>query len=501
MATFKAVVRKPRKPRKDGLRCVYIRVIQNGNPGYIKTDKVIDPNLVSKSGDLKDPVVNEYCSRIILEYTERLNRRETSRMTVSEIIEFLKSEDYEICFSDYAIKHIAKIIMAGQLRNAKNYKAAVASLEQFIGSNQLMFSRLTSTNLNRWINSLSQTKRAKEMYPICIRQIYKAALLEFNDDERNVKRIKFNPWPRVKIPKADKSEKKAISAEECREFFNAPIPESKMAQPREELGRDVAQLILCLGGMNTADIFNLKKADYHHGVLHYHRAKTRNSRSDGAYMEMRVEPFVLPLFEKYRAPEDDEFLFNFHQRFSTQDSFSSNVNGGIRKMCEALGIKKENYYCGYTFRHTWATIAQNDCDANIFEVAFGLNHSHGFKVTRGYVKIDYTPAWELNAKVIDFIFFSDKPSKQGKAMDLEDSRTPFFRISPKKMVYARAYFKGKVVADFTDIGFGTIDAVIQALVTKLPTDIPKGCQVQFRIVDCDSQKETVKVHTKGSGVF
>lgn len=40
----------------------------------------------------------------------------------------------------------------------------------------------------------------------------------------------------------------------------------------------------------------------------------------------------------------------------------------------------------YTFRHTWATIAQNDCGANMYEVAFGMNHSHGFNITRGYVK-------------------------------------------------------------------------------------------------------------------
>ena len=37
-----------------------------------------------------------------------------------------------------------------------------------------------------------------------------------------------------------------------------------------------------------------------------------------------------------------------------------------------------------------ATIAQNDCGANMYEVAFGMNHSHGFNITRGYVKIDFT---------------------------------------------------------------------------------------------------------------
>lgn len=153
----------------------------------------------------------------------------------------------------------------------------------------------------------------------------------------------------------------------------------------------------------------------------------------------------------------------------------------------------------YISRHTWATIAQNDCDANLYEVAFGMNHSHGFNITRGYVKLDFTPAWELNAKVIDFIFFSDKRSKQGKACDIDAPKDKMFRISRKMMIYGRAYFKGRIVAELTDIGFGTVDDVITALVKKLPNDIPVGCPVQFRFTNCDTQKEVVYERYKGKG--
>lgn len=214
---------------------------------------------------------------------------------------------------------------------------------------------------------------------------------------------------------------------------------------------------------------------------------------------MRVEPFIKPIFDKYLAAEDDPYLFNFHLRYCDSDSFSANVNNGIKKICKDMGMAKEDYYCVYTFRHTWGTIAQNDCDANLYEVAFGMNHSHGLKVTRGYVKIDFTPAWELNAKVIEFVFFSNERSKQGKAKDIEQTEDKLFRISKKMMIYARAYFKGEVIAELTDIGFGTVEAVIKALVKKMRSDIPKGCEVQFRIKNCDSQKEIVYERTKGKG--
>lgn len=496
MATIKAVVRKQ---RADGFYPVYIRLGHRTQKGYIKTNKIISPKHIAANGDFKDAVVVEYCSNLILKYTDMLNRKDISSLSVAEVIEYLTQDADTENFSEYAKLHISRMEKRGQMRNAKNYKLAVAHLERYLGTNQVTFAQLSSTVLKKWIETLANTNRAKEMYPVCVRQIFKAALVELNDEERGLIRIKFNPWLKVQIPKSDKAEQRAISAEACREFFYRPLPQTKMLSSLPELGRDVAMLVLCLGGMNTVDLFNLKKNNYRNWIIGYKRAKTKHSRSDEAYFEIRVEPYIKPTFEKYLAAEDDEYLFNFHLRYCDSDSFSANVNNGIKKICKDMKMKKEDYYCAYTFRHTWGTIAQNDCDANLYEVAFGMNHSHGLKVTRGYVKIDFTPAWVLNAKVIDFVFFTDKKSKQGKAKDVDEPEDKLFRLSKKMMVYGRAYFKGKVLAELTDIGFGTVEAVIKALAEKLPQDLPDRCAVEFRITNCDSQKEVVYERTKGKG--
>lgn len=63
MANFKAVVRKQ---RVDGFYPVYIRLVHRRRMGYIKTDKVVSPKQIAADGDIKDAVVNEYCSRVIL---------------------------------------------------------------------------------------------------------------------------------------------------------------------------------------------------------------------------------------------------------------------------------------------------------------------------------------------------------------------------------------------------------------------------------------------------
>lgn len=190
-------------------------------------------------------------------------------------------------------------------------------MERFFGTTKVMFSTLTSTQVNKWIKSLEQTHRAKEMYPICMRHVFKAATSEHNDYDKGIIRIKTNPWVKVEIPAADKTDKLAITPEACREFFSFPIPESKLNLPLSEFGRDVAMMVLCLAGINTVDLYNLRKQDYRNGIIHYQRAKTKKSRADGAYIEMRVPPIIEPLFEKYRNTSDDDGrLFNFYQRMT-----------------------------------------------------------------------------------------------------------------------------------------------------------------------------------------
>lgn len=492
MATLKAVVRTA---RADGFYPVYIRVTHRRASSFIKTDKMVTKKELTKNKEIKDPFVVQYCTQRILEYTERLNKKNIENWTVAEVVEYLQNGDGDVCFSDYAHIHINRMIDRGEKRNARNYELALGHLERFAGTTKVMFSHLTSTFVNKWITSLEQTHRAKEMYPICIRQIFKAAVLEYNDYDNGVIRIRTNPWVKVKIPKADRAEKLAITPEACREFFSFPLPESKMKYPLMELGRDVAMMVLCLAGINTVDLFNLRKEDYYDGIIHYQRAKTKKFRSDGAYMEMRVPAILLPLFEKYsNKDKDDEHLFVFSKRHTTYDSFSANVNGGIRQVCEAMGISKDEDYSSYTFRHTWGTVAQNDCRASISEVAFAMNHSSAHKVTMGYIKIDYSPAWELNEKVIDFIFFSDKASSREQKP--EENR---FRLSFRYMVKGEAYHNGHKVAEVSDTGFNNVDEVIDRLVSMLPEEIPNRSIVMFKIVNLDKNQTAVYQRQKGKG--
>ena len=488
MAKIKAVVRTP---RADGFYQVYIRVTQGNKVGYIKTDKVVQKKDV-KDGLFLDPYVANFCAKRVLEYTLRLNRVDSQYWSVNDIIDYLTRADEDICFSDYARTHINRLIDSDQERSAYNYRLALQHLERFMGTTRVMFSHLSSHVLNKWIKSMETTKRAKEMYPICLRQVFKAAQKEFNDYDNDIMRVKGNPWMKVDIPSADKTDKLAITPEACRRFFSFPIPESKLTLSLAEVGRDIAMMVLCLGGINTIDLYNLKKKDCYNNIIRYNRAKTKKFRRDEAYMEMRIPPILYPLMEKYAST--DEYLLNFHARLKTSDSFNANANIGIKQICKAMGMPKEDWYSVYTFRHTWGTVAQNDVHASMDEVAFGMNHASGHTVTRGYVKIDFSPAWELNEKVIDFIFFSDKASCREKQED--DGK---LRIAAKYMINGIAYHQGRKIAEVNDIGFNNINDVIDRLTLELPEDIPDRSIILFKITNMDRDQVAVYQRQKGKG--
>lgn len=123
---------------------------------------------LTKSGKIKDPFVLQFCTQRIVEYNEKLNKVDIEHWTAKKVAEFLIKENEDICFSDYARKYIDRMIDKGEKRNAKNYKLAPHHMKRFAGTTKVMFSRLASTFVNKWIESLEQTHRAKEILPLKI---------------------------------------------------------------------------------------------------------------------------------------------------------------------------------------------------------------------------------------------------------------------------------------------------------------------------------------------
>ena len=460
---------------------VYIRVTHNRKIKYIRTSWMVDDKGLSKDKqDIIDPFVAEQTSKVITRYYSMLNRLDTQDWTAKEVVEFILYGKEGISFSKYARKHIEKMIERGQERTSRDYKWALYSLEKFAGENEVMFSQLTYSFLSRWIDSLARTSRSKEKYPINIRQIHKAAMLEYNDEDRGILLIQ-NPWPKITIPKGDTPNKRAIPPSMLRKFFGIVPDFSRFTHPLQELGQDIALMSFCMCGINSIDLFYAEKSQYYDGILHYNRRKTCKSRTDNAYFEIKVPQFIIPTFEKYLSEDkESQWLFDFHDRLSNADSFNANVNAGISQICKKVS---PGFHASlYSFRHSWATVAQNGCGASLSEIDFALNHSTN-KMARVYTMIDYSPAWELNDKVIDYIFFSNK--EPGIYDNPDDS---FERMSKYNLIRGELFIGGERVSIVEDSGFSNVDQVITLLLSSLPNEIPHPTKVQLKITNLDKKQ-------------
>ena len=266
-----------------------------------------------------------------------------------------------------------------------------------------------------------------------------------------------------------------------RRFF-AVVPDfSRFTHPLQELGQDIALISFCMCGINSIDLFFAKKSQYHNGIFHYNRRKTSKSRSDNAYFEIRVPQFIKLTFEKYLSKDmASPWLFDFQDRLSTSDSFNANINAGISQICKK--VSPDFHASLYSFRHSWATIAQNGCGASLGDVDFALNHST-FKLARVYTKIDYSPAWELNEKVIDYVFFSNEDIEKS-----EDANTFFERMSKYNLIRGEAFICGNRVCVIEDSGFTNVEQVIMKLLVSLPNDISRPSKVQIKITNLDKKQ-------------
>ena len=191
--------------------------------------------------------------------------------------------------------------------------------------------------------------------------------------------------------------------------------------------------------------------------------------------------FIIPTFEKYLSKDKETpWLFDFHDRLSNEDSFNANVNAGISQICKKVS---SGFHASlYSFRHSWATVAQNGCGASLSEIDFALNHSTN-KMARVYTMIDFSPAWELNDKVIDYIFFSNK--EPGNNDEMEGF---FERMSKYNLIRGELFINGERVSVIEDTGFSNVDQVITLLISSLSDEIPRPTKVQVKITNLDKQQ-------------
>lgn len=146
-------------------------------------------------------------------------------------------------------------------------------------------------------------------------------------------------------------------------------------------------------GINVVDLCNL--TEIVDGRIEYDRAKTHKPYS------VKVEPEALALIEKYKG---EKHLLNFTDNYANYRHFYNNLCKGLNSIKSKSGIKT---LTSYWARHTWATIAYNDCGISKDVIAQALGHSNG-TVTDIYLNKEQRLVDEANRKVLDWVLYAKR---------------------------------------------------------------------------------------------
>ena len=428
MATFKATILK-NKVRRDGTYNVKIRVTHQRKTSYLSTPYYVGKDKLNKELEIKSRDVLKVTDDIIDAYSAKILTLgpAINNYTAQELADWLAKDDKEgsIDFIAFSQARIDKEKNKGKTGNAENLQTALNGLKDFISRPSFPIEELTSKFLEQFEKYLLSERvikrewvpgkvKERTMPPVSnvfdymrrIRQLFRAAQDEYNDEDKGNIRIKHNPFKKYKVPKPKPTKKRNLTIEQIQAIRDLnDIPNNgKNVMNQCEFGRDVFMLSFYLVGMNSVDLYNI--TNFSNGRLTYKRTKTKTRRQDEARISIKVEPEAIPLIEKYRD-KTGERVFNFYQKHNSPDNFNRSINQGLKQVAKLLNerdkdIEPQLQY--YYARHSWATIGRNICRISKDDIHFALCHSDSrMKVTDIYIEEDFTIIDEANRKVLDVV--------------------------------------------------------------------------------------------------
>lgn len=433
MATFKICIFKHQR-RADEKYPVSIRVCWKRQYGYIKTEfYVTDKQINKKAFVLKDSFIIRELDRRIAKYEELKSQKLGLRIelyTAKELAEYFEKQttpgsDSSIDFIAFSRKHCERLRNEGRISTAQTLETASNAIIDFCnGRERIAITEITSKFLRQFEKHLRSERTIKRKnqfgkmvttkkkplsdvgvfdYMTNVRILFNAAINEYNDDEKDEVLIAHYPFRKYKLQKPPEPDKRNLKPDQIKAI--SQINENELEFERTKFARDVFMLSFYLVGINMADLYDMQVSDFREGRLSYKRRKTKGRRRDQAFISIKVEPEVVPLIEKYRAKSGD-YLFDFSKRYCDSHTFGNNVNKGLKKLAAKCRI--EENLTTYYARHSWATIARNNCGVSKDDINLSLNHvDEGLKMADVYIAKDWSLIDEANRKVIDYLNGSD----------------------------------------------------------------------------------------------
>jgi integrase len=305
---------------------------------------------------------------------------------VGTIKAMLEVEDVNTDFLAYWQKAVARRTEKTQ----KVYKQALNSITGY--DPRPSFDKIDIDWLigfDRWMTKIMPSANTRSICMRCLRAVFNDAL----DDEV----ITYYPFRKYKI-KQEPTRKKALTLEAVQTLLNWEVEEY------QERYRDLFILMILMRGINIGDLCLLKWENVIDGRIEYRRQKTLKDYS------IKIEPEMQEIMDRYRGKK---YLLNVLDSYTSYENFKSRMNKGLKDVGEVKHLKQGRKKKKPLFpklstnwaRHTFATIALNECGLPRDMISDLLGHSEGLDVTNIYIKKDLEKMDAAARKVIDKVMY------------------------------------------------------------------------------------------------
>ena len=409
MANLKLVIRKG-QTKENGESVIYAQITHRGSAEWISTGIYVVPQNFKatrvyggKGGDPNAGMKNIQLNEIVTKYERKLLNlgEKANSLDVKVIKNFLLSRSEVFCVTDffeYTKRRIKDLEEMGRDGTVAPLTNTLHRMQEY-HPKPLDFSEITVAFLEKFIadqHKKGKKKNTVALYLRYIRSMFNSAIDEYNSNPADPVITNY-PFRRLKI-----------ESDIIRKIRDAKLPTVKM-----ETARDIFMLQVYLMGINTKDLFYMRKEAIKNGRLQFNRYKTDR------FYNMKIEPEAEVILDKHKGQkyllwfadyclEERDLNYAPHTRrsefqYAKSEAFNKMLNQQLRKITKLLDIEIDGNLTTYFSRHSFATIMR-EIGISKDDISICLGHrepEHNLITTGIYINEDYRKTDIANRLFID----------------------------------------------------------------------------------------------------
>lgn len=308
--------------------------------------------------------------RIIREF-ESVKQQTGKEFSVTDITRRFQAPEHRTSFMEFMTDHIQFLLQCNRFGTAKNYRTAMESLNNFLGTKTPSFKEITTQfaeQYNDYLLRKGLVKNSVSFHMRILRAVYNKAVRKRLVEQSN-------PFQNV-YTGVDKTSKRAVNKDVLSRLIGLDLSRSSPLS----FARDIFLFSLYTRGMSFVDIAFLKHDNIRDGAIYYARRKTKQQ------LCIRIEPCIRQIIDRY-AGRSSTYIFPIlkseeiaaaYSQYCVQMAYHNRL---LKRLSKMLGLQQGLSF--YVARHSWATLAR-DSNVPVSIISAGMGHTSE-RTTRIYL--------------------------------------------------------------------------------------------------------------------